>query len=78
MDLAQIYHKANLLIAQTYGLTGIPEKGYVIVFVNDVKYIVHFYRMENGWNIEKVEEYRLNIVLYLFDIVEVGIVKKEF
>lgn len=32
MDLAQIYHKANLLIAQTYGLTGIPEKGYVIVF----------------------------------------------
>lgn len=26
MDLAQIYHKANLLIAQTYGLTGIPEK----------------------------------------------------
>lgn len=56
MDLAQIYHKANLLIAQTYGLTGIPEKGYVIVFVNDVKYIVHFYRMENGWNIEKVEE----------------------
>ena len=48
MDLAQIYHKANLLIAQTYGLTGIPEKGYVIVFV---------YRMENGWNIEKVEEY---------------------
>lgn len=57
MDLAQIYHKANLLIAQTYGLTGIPEKGYVIVFVNDIKYIVHFYRMESGWNIEKVEEY---------------------
>ena len=28
-----------------------------LFFVNDVKYIVHFYRMENGWNIEKVEEY---------------------
>ena len=31
MDLAGIYHKANILIAQTYGITGVPEKGYVIV-----------------------------------------------
>ena len=30
MDLVQIYHKANILIAQTYGITGVPEKGYVI------------------------------------------------
>ena len=26
MDLAGIYHKANILIAQTYGITGVPEK----------------------------------------------------
>ena len=26
MDLVQIYHKANILIAQTYGITGVPEK----------------------------------------------------
>ena len=25
MDLVQIYHKANILIAQTYGITGVPE-----------------------------------------------------
>ena len=24
MDLAGIYHKANILIAQTYGITGVP------------------------------------------------------
>lgn len=24
MDLVQIYHKANILIAQTYGITGVP------------------------------------------------------
>ena len=35
MDLAGIYHKANILIAQTYGITGVPEKGYVIVTVNN-------------------------------------------
>ena len=44
MDLVQIYHKANILIAQTYGITGVPEKGYVIVTVNNVRYIVYFYR----------------------------------
>ena len=42
MDLAGIYHKANILIAQTYGITGVPEKGYVIVTVNNVRYIVYF------------------------------------
>ena len=56
MDLAGIYHKANILIAQTYGITGVPEKGYVIVTVNNVRYIVYFYKIESGWNIEKVEE----------------------
>ena len=56
MDLVQIYHKANILIAQTYGITGVPEKGYVIVTVNNVRYIVYFYKIESGWNIEKVEE----------------------
>ena len=55
MDLAGIYHKANILIAQTYGITGVPEKGYVIVTVNNVRYIVYFYKIESGWNIEKVE-----------------------
>ena len=50
------YHKANILIAQTYGITGVPEKGYVIVTVNNVRYIVYFYKIESGWNIEKVEE----------------------
>ena len=44
MDLAGIYHKANILIAQTYGITGVPEKGYVIVTVNNVRYIVYFYK----------------------------------
>ena len=44
MDLVQIYHKANILIAQTYGITGVPEKGYVIVTVNNVRYIVYFYK----------------------------------
>lgn len=53
MDLVQIYHKANILIAQTYGITGVPEKGYVIVTVNNVRYIVYFYKIESGWNIEK-------------------------
>ena len=48
MDLAGIYHKANI--------TGVPEKGYVIVTVNNVRYIVYFYKIESGWNIEKVEE----------------------
>ena len=52
----QIYHKANILIAHTYGITGVPEKGYVIVTVNNVRYIVYFYKIESGWNIEKVEE----------------------
>ncbi len=56
LDLAGIYHKANILIAQTYGITGVPEKGYVIVTVNNVRYIVYFYKIESGWNIEKVEE----------------------
>ena len=56
MDLVQIYHKANILIAQTYGITGVPEKGYVIVTVNNVRYIIYFYKLESGWNIEKVEE----------------------
>ena len=56
MDLAGIYHKANILIDQTYGITGVPEKGYVIVTVNNVRYIVYFYKIESGWNIEKVEE----------------------
>lgn len=51
MDLVQIYHKANILIAQTYGITGVPEKGYVIVTVNNVRYIVYFYKIESGWNI---------------------------
>lgn len=51
-DLAGIYHKANILIAQTYGITGVPEKGYVIVTVNNVRYIVYFYKIESGWNIE--------------------------
>ena len=46
MDLAGIYHKANILIAQTYGITGVPEKGYVIVTVNNVRYIVYFYKIE--------------------------------
>lgn len=45
MDLVQIYHKANILIAQTYGITGVPEKGYVIVTVNNVRYIVYFYKI---------------------------------
>ena len=45
MDLAGIYHKANILIAQTYGITGVPEKGYVIVTVNNVRYIVYFYKI---------------------------------
>ena len=53
MDLAGIYHKANILIAQTYGITGVPEKGYVIVTVNNVRYIVYFYKIESGWNIER-------------------------
>ena len=26
MDLVQIYHKANILIAQTYGITGVTGK----------------------------------------------------
>ena len=39
-----------------YGITGVPEKGYVIVTVNNVRYIVYFYKIESGWNIEKVEE----------------------
>ena len=30
--------------------------GYVIVTVNNVRYIVYFYKIESGWNIEKVEE----------------------
>lgn len=42
MDLAGIYHKANILIAQTYGITGVPEKGYVIVTVNNVRYYCIF------------------------------------
>lgn len=33
MDLVQIYHKANILIAQTYGITGVPEKGTIKYFV---------------------------------------------
>mgnify|MGYP001030318132 CR=1 FL=1 len=48
MDLAGIYHKANILIAQTYGITGVPEKGYVIVTVNNVRYIVYFYKIESA------------------------------
>lgn len=56
MDLVQIHHKANILIAQTYGIIDIPEKGYVIV-VDNIKYIVYLYKIESGWNIEKVKEY---------------------
>ena len=44
------------VIAQQKMKTGVPEKGYVIVTVNNVRYIVYFYKIESGWNIEKVEE----------------------
>ena len=64
MDLAGIYHKANILIAQTYGITGVPEKGYVIVTVNNVRYIVYFYKIESGWNIEKLFKFYSKIILW--------------
>lgn len=41
MDLVQIYHKANILIAQTYGITGVPEKDMLslLLIMLDILYI---------------------------------------
>lgn len=41
MDLAGIYHKANILIAQTYGITGVPEKDMLslLLIMLDILYI---------------------------------------
>lgn len=61
MDLAQIHHKANILIAQTYGSTNIPIRGSIIVSVNNIPYIVYFHKIEDGWCIDKTEYYNSKI-----------------
>ena len=39
MDLAGIYHKANILIAQTYGITGVPDMLSLLLIMLDILYI---------------------------------------
>lgn len=56
MDLRKIYHEANCLIAQTHGSTDVPENGNVTVIVDGITYIVHFRKVESGWNIIKAEK----------------------
>lgn len=56
MDLQKIYREANCLIAQTYGSTDVPENGNVTVIVDGITYIVHFRKVESGWNIIKAEK----------------------
>lgn len=49
MNIAKIHQEANSLIAQTYGTTGIPESGSVVVTVDGVKCIAYFRKVETGW-----------------------------
>lgn len=55
MNIAKIRREANSLIAATYGTTGIPEFGSVIVSVEGKSYRVHFQKKETGWIITRTE-----------------------
>ena len=56
MDYNEIHNEANLKMAVTYGVTGIPPKGYIIVTVDNKSYKVHFERKEDGWLLRHIEE----------------------
>lgn len=55
MDMIKIHYEANLKIRRTYGSTSIPENGYVVVTVDEIKYAVHFVKKETGWIIVRTE-----------------------
>ena len=56
MDFNKIYHEANMKIADTYGTTGVPEKGDITVIVDNKSYKVYFEKKEDGWFPGKIEE----------------------
>ena len=55
MNIAKIHHEANSLIAATYGTSGIPDFGSVIVSDEGKSYRVHFQKKETGWIITRTE-----------------------
>ena len=55
MNLAKIHNDANSLIADTYGVTEIPNHGSVIVSDDGKTYKVYFEKVESGWLITETK-----------------------
>lgn len=56
MDYNKIYYEANLKMAITYGVTSIPQEGYIVVTVDNKSYKVYFEKKEDGWLLRHIEE----------------------
>lgn len=55
MDLSEVHYEANCKIDAIYGSTQVPETGSVTVTVNGTMFIAYFHKVENGWNITRIE-----------------------